>query len=156
MRALAKLVRWARARSLWVLLINTGACNACDIEVMAALGPRYDVERFGVLMRGSPRHADVLMVTGAVTRQIKDRLLRIYEQMPEPKFVVAVGSCAISGGIYDGCYNVYGGVDKVLPVHVYVPGCPVRPEAVILAIRSLAKAIMEGREFEGGGGGRRA
>jgi NADH-quinone oxidoreductase B subunit len=141
---LAGLVRWARSRSLWVLFINTGACNACDIEVLAALSPRYDVERFGVLLKGSPRHADVLLVTGPVTRQVRDRLLRIYEQMPEPKFVVAVGTCATSGGVYDACYNVYEGLDKVLPVHVYVPGCPVKPESVLDAIKLLAEKVARG------------
>lgn len=141
---LSKLVRWARSRSLWVLFINTGGCNACDIEVLAALAPRYDAERFGVLLKGSPRHADVLLVTGPVTRQVRDRLLRIYEQMPEPKFVVAVGTCATSGGVYDRCYNVYEGLDKVLPVHAYVPGCPVRPESVLDALRALAEKIERG------------
>jgi len=141
---LAELVRWARSRSLWVLFINTGACNACDIEVLAAFSPRYDAERFGVLLKGSPRHADVLLVTGPVTRQVRDRLLRIYEQMPEPKYVVAVGTCAMSGGVYDSCYNVYEGLDKVLPVHVYVPGCPVKPESVLDAIRLLAEKIARG------------
>jgi len=139
-----RLVNWARGRSLWVLLLNTGACNACDIEVLAALTPRYDVERFGVLLKGSPRHADILVVTGAVSRQIKDRLVRVYEQMPEPKFVAAVGTCAISGGVYDKCYNVYGGVDKILPVHAYVSGCPVKPEAVLKAINALAEKVMRG------------
>jgi NADH-quinone oxidoreductase B subunit len=140
----AGLVRWARSRSLWFLFINTGACNACDIEVLAALSPRYDAERFGVLLKGSPRHADVLLVTGPVTRQVRDRLLRIYEQMPEPKFVVAVGTCATSGGVYDASYNVYEGLDKVLPVHVYVPGCPVKPESVLDAIKLLAEKVARG------------
>jgi NADH-quinone oxidoreductase B subunit len=144
MGLVTRLVNWARGRSLWVLLLNTGACNACDIEVLAALTPRYDVERFGVLLRGSPRHADILIVTGAVSKQIEDRLVRVYEQMPEPKFVVAVGTCAISGGVYDKCYNVYGGVDKILPVHAYVSGCPVKPEAVLKAINALAEKIMRG------------
>lgn len=144
MKLITRLTNWGRSRSLWVLLINTGACNACDIEVIAALSPRYDVERFGVLMKGSPRHADVLLVTGAVTRQVRDRLLRIYRQIPEPKYVVAVGTCAVSGGVYDRCYNVYKGVDEVLPVHAYVSGCPVKPEAVIEAISVLRKGIERG------------
>lgn len=138
------LAKWARSRSLWVLLFNTGACNACDIEILAALSPRYDAERFGVLLKGSPRHADVLLVTGAVTRQVKSRLLRVYEQMPEPKYVVAVGTCAVSGGVYDRCYNVHRGLDEVLPVHAYVPGCPVKPEAVFDALRKLSEGISRG------------
>ncbi len=115
----------------------TGACNACDIEVIAALTPRFDVERFGILLKGSPRHADVLVVTGAVSRHIAPRLKRIYEQMPHPKFVIAAGTCACSGGVYWGCYNVLGGIDKVIPVDVYIPGCPVRPEAVIHGVAKL-------------------
>ena len=138
------LVSWARASSPWILHFNTGGCNGCDIEVLAALTPRYDVERFGILAVGSPRHADVLVVTGPVTRQVRSRLIRIYEQMPEPKFVVAVGSCAISGGIFKGSYNVLGGVGEVLPVDVYVPGCPPKPEAIINGIVKLVGRIKEG------------
>lgn len=141
---LVKLANWAKARSLWVLFINTGACNACDIEVLAALSPRYDAERFGVLLKGSPRHADVLLVTGPVTRQVKNRLIRIYEQMPNPKFVVAVGTCTTSKGVYDNCYNVYEGLDEVLPVNLYIPGCPVRPEAVLDAIKLLREKLARG------------
>jgi NADH-quinone oxidoreductase B subunit len=122
----------------------TGACNACDIEVLAALAPKYDVERFGILLKGSPRHADVLVVTGAVTRQVAPRLKRIYEQMPDPKFVIAAGTCATSGGVYWGCYNVLGGIDKVIPVTMYVPGCPVRPEAVIDAVAKLIAKLKSG------------
>ncbi len=95
------------------------------------------MERFGIKLQGSPRHADVLICTGPVTRQARDRLLRIYEQMPDPKFVVAVGSCAISGGVFHGCYNVIGHIDEVIPVNVYVPGCPPRPEAIIDGVVKL-------------------
>jgi len=122
----------------------TGACNACDIEVLAALAPKYDVERFGILLKGSPRHADVLVVTGAVSRQVAPRLKRIYEQMPDPKFVIAAGTCATSGGVYWGCYNILGGIDKVIPVTMYVPGCPVRPEAVIDAVAKLIAKLKSG------------
>lgn len=134
---LAGLVRWARVKSPWIVHFNSGACNACDIEVLAALTPRFDVERFGLLLRGSPRHGDVLVCTGPVTRQVKDRLARIYEQMPEPKFVVAVGSCACSGGAFRGCYNVLGGIDAVVPVTAYIPGCPARPDAIIDGVVKL-------------------
>src|SRR5574337_557431 len=130
-RMLAGMAAWARANSPWVIHFNSGSCNGCDIEILATLTPRYDVERFGIKLRGSPRHADVLICTGPVTRQARERLLRIYEQMPEPKFVVAVGSCGISGGVFQGCYNVMGGIDQVIPVNGYVPGCPPRPEAII-------------------------
>jgi len=124
-------------RSPWLLHFNTGGCNGCDIEVLATLTPRYDLERFGCLLKGSPRHADVMVVTGPVTRQVKDRLMRVYEQMPEPKFVVAVGSCACSGGVFRGCYNVYPGLDAVLPVDAYIPGCPPKPEAIINGVATL-------------------
>lgn len=128
---------WARLNSPWVIHFNSGSCNGCDIEILATLTPRYDVERFGIKLQGSPRHADVLICTGPVTLQARDRLLRVYEQMPEPKFVIAVGSCAISGGAFQGCYNVVGHVDEVIPVDVYVPGCPPRPEAIIDGVVKL-------------------
>ncbi|HDD63610.1 MAG TPA: NADH-quinone oxidoreductase subunit B [Thermoprotei archaeon] len=140
----ARLIRWARGRSPWILFINTGACNACDIEVVAALTPRFDLERFGVLLKGSPRHADILVVTGPVTRQVRDRLIRIYNQMPDPKFVVAAGTCATSGGVFWKCYNVYESLDKVIPVDAYISGCPVKPEAVVQAVNILAQKIMKG------------
>jgi Ni,Fe-hydrogenase III small subunit len=99
------------------------------------------VERLGIKLQGSPRHADVLICTGPVTLQSRDRLLRIYEQMPEPKFVMAVGSCSISGGVYEGCYGVVGSIDEVLPVNVFVPGCPPRPEAIIYGVAALLESL---------------
>jgi NADH-quinone oxidoreductase B subunit len=105
------------------------------------LTPKYDVERFGIKLEPSPRHADVLLTTGAVTRQCAERLKRIYEQMPEPKFVVAIGACACSGGVFAGNYNVLGGVDKVIPVNAYIPGCPPRPEAIIDGVVKLLKTL---------------
>ncbi|MBN2472236.1 MAG: NADH-quinone oxidoreductase subunit B family protein [Anaerolineae bacterium] len=132
---------WARVNSPWVIHFNSGSCNGCDIELLATITPRYDLERFGIKLEGSPRHADVLIVTGPVTRQARDRLLRIYEQMPEPKFVVAVGSCALSGGVFEGLYNVEGGVDQFLPVDAYVPGCPPRPEAIIDGVVKLLGSL---------------
>ncbi|MBF0544688.1 MAG: NADH-quinone oxidoreductase subunit B family protein [Candidatus Riflebacteria bacterium] len=128
---------WARLKSPWILHFNSGACNACDIEIIAALTPRFDVERFGLMLKATPRHADVLVCSGPVTRQIEKRLIRIYEQMPAPKFVVAVGTCACSGGVFNGCYNVAGGVNEVIPVSAFIPGCPVRPEAVIDGVVKL-------------------
>lgn len=141
MGVLQKIVTWARIKSPWIIHFNTGACNACDIEVIAALTPRYDVERFGVLLKGTPRHADVLVCSGPVTRQVKDRLIRIYEQMAEPKFVVAVGTCACSGGVFNGCYNVEGGIDSVIPVSAYIPGCAARPEAIIDGVVKLLSSL---------------
>ncbi len=142
---LEKVKTWARLNSPWVIHFNSGSCNGCDIEILATLTPHYDVERFGIKLKGSPRHADVLVVTGPVTEQARERLKRIYEQMPDPKFVVAVGSCAISGGVFKGCYNVAGGVDQVIPVHAYVPGCPPRPEAIIDGIVKLLGSLQPRR-----------
>jgi NADH-quinone oxidoreductase B subunit len=142
---LDRLIRWARIKSPWIIHFNTGACNACDIEVIAALTPRYDVERFGVQLKGTPRHADVLVCSGPVTRQVRDRLVRIYEQMAEPKFVVAVGTCACSGGVFRGCYNVLEGIDSVLPVSVYIPGCPASPQAIIDGVVKLLAGLKEGQ-----------
>lgn len=139
-----RIVRWARAKSPWILHLNTGGCNGCDIELVAALTPRYDVERFGILLRGSPRHADVIVVTGPITVQMKERVRRIYDQTPEPKFVVAVGQCACSGGVFRNCYSVIGGVDKVIPVDLYIPGCPPKPEAIIYGIAQLVDKIARG------------
>ena len=141
MGIMQKIVRWGRVKSPWIIHFNSGSCNACDIEVVAALTPCYDVERFGILAKGTPRHADVLVCSGPVTKQIQDRLIRIYEQMPEPKFVIAVGSCACSGGVFCGCYNVDGGVDAVIPVSAYVPGCPASPEAIIDGVVKLLDSI---------------
>ena len=127
-----RLVHWSRVKSPWVLHLNTGACNACDIEILAALMPSFDLERFGILLKGTPRHADVIICTGAITRQNQDRVVRIFEQVPEPKFVVAVGACAMSGCVYRGSYNMLGGIDQVLPVQCLYPGLshsPGRPRS---------------------------
>jgi NADH-quinone oxidoreductase B subunit len=134
---LERLVRWSRIKSPWILHLNSGACNACDIEVVAALTPRFDLERLGVLLRATPRHADVIIATGPVTRQMRERIIRIYEQTPDPKFVVAVGACAMSGCVYRGAYNVMGGLDQVIPVNVYIPGCPARPDAILDGVVKL-------------------
>ena len=141
MLAVERVVRWARLKSPRILHFNTGACNACDIEIIAALTPQYDLERFGVQLKGTPRHADVLLCSGPVTRQIKDRLIRIYEQMAEPKFVVAIGTCACSGGIFKGCYNVLAGIDNVLPVLAYIPGCPASPTAILDGVVKLLRSL---------------
>ena len=145
---LLRVRNWALSNSPWLVHYNSGSCNGCDIEILATLTPRYDLERLGIKLQGSPRHADVLVCTGPVTRQSRDRLRRIYEQMPEPKFVVAVGTCGISGGVFHDCYNILGGVDKVIPVDVYIPGCPPRPEAVINGVALLLKQLQPHRTEE--------
>ena len=135
-----KIIRY----SPWLVHFNTGACNGCDIEVLASITPHYDPERFGVRLAPSVRHGDVLVVTGVVTKKAAERLKRLYEQMSEPKFVVAVGACALSGGVFQGSYPVVGGADKVVKVDVYVPGCPPRPEAILEGIIKLLKKLEGG------------
>ena len=141
MGVITKIINWGRRKSPWILHFNTGACNACDIEIIAALTPRYDLERFGVILKGTPRHADVLVCSGPVTREVECRLKRIYEQMPEPKFVLAVGTCSCSGGVFNGCYNIKGGIDAVIPVSAYIPGCPASPKAIIDGVVKLLKSL---------------
>ena len=138
---LERLVNWARVSSPWILHFNSGSCNGCDIEIVASLMPTYDLERFGILLKATPRHADVLVCTGPVTLQQVDRLKRIYEQMAEPKFVVAAGSCACSGEVFRGLYGCREGIDSVIPVNAYIPGCAVRPDAVINGVTKLLASL---------------
>ena len=118
-------------KSPWILHYDASSCNGCDIEVLACLTPLYDVGRFGIINTGDPKQADILLITGAVNDQNKNVVKQLYEQMPEPKVVVAIGICACSGGVFRDCYNILGGVDTVSPVDVYVPGCAARPESII-------------------------
>jgi ech hydrogenase subunit C len=118
-------------KSPWIIHYDGSSCNGCDIEVLAALTPMYDVERFGVINTGNPKHADIFLITGSVNEQNKSVIKNIYDQMPNPKVVVAIGICACSGGVFRECYNVLGGPDKIIPVDLYVMGCAVRPEAII-------------------------
>jgi NADH-quinone oxidoreductase B subunit len=139
-----KIATWARVNSPWAIHFNTGSCNGCDIELLATLTPRYDLERLGVKLQGSPRHADILLCTGPVTRQSYPRLRRIYEQMPDPKFVVAIGACSLSGGVFQGCYNCMGGIEACIPVDAFIPGCPPRPEAIMDGVIKLLQSIQNG------------
>lgn len=129
-----KLIDRARLKSPWVLHYNAGSCNGCDIELLSTFTPMYDVERFGIINVGNPKHADVMVVTGPVNKRNERVLLNLYDQMLEPRAVVAVGACAATGGVFHECYNCLGGVDKVLPVDVYVPGCAAKPEAIMEGI----------------------
>lgn len=119
------------SKSPWVFHYDASSCNGCDIEVLACLTPLYDIERFGIINTGNPKHADIFLVTGSVNEQNRSVIKNLYDQMADPKVVVAIGICATSGGIFRTCYNVMGGIDKVIPVDVYVPGCAARPEAII-------------------------
>jgi ech hydrogenase subunit C len=130
-------------RSPWVLHYNASSCNGCDLEFVAALMPRYDPERFGVMNTGNPKHADILLITGSMNVRNVDIVKNLYNQMPSPKAVVAVGICATSGCVFAEAYNVLGGVDKVLPVDVYVLGCAVRPEAILDGILQAAEILDE-------------
>jgi ech hydrogenase subunit C len=118
-------------KSPWILHYDGSSCNGCDIEILACLTPLYDIERFGIINTGNPKHADVFLITGAINEQNEPVVKNLYAQMPDPKVVIALGICATSGNFFRECYNIKGGVDKVLPVDVYVPGCAVRPEAII-------------------------
>ncbi|MFQ6075376.1 MAG: NADH-quinone oxidoreductase subunit B family protein [Candidatus Bathyarchaeia archaeon] len=138
----------ARIYSPWVFHAHAGGCNNCDIELAAALTPRFDVERIGIVLKNNPRHADILLVTGPVPKQTAPFLKRVYNQVPNPKVVIVIGSCGISGGVYnydDGRpnYALAGPVDQLIPVDAYVPGCPPKPEAIIqgvvLALQKLAE-----------------
>jgi ech hydrogenase subunit C len=129
-------------QSPWLLHYDASSCNGCDIEALACLTPIYDVERLGIINTGNPKHADIFLVTGAVNEQSQEVVKTLYHQLPEPKVVVAVGACASSGGIFRDCYNIRGGVDRVIPVDVYVPGCAARPEAIIDGIVQ-ALAVLE-------------
>ncbi|AJB41927.1 carbon monoxide-induced hydrogenase, CooL subunit [Thermofilum adornatum 1505] len=125
-------------RSIWVFHLNTGACNGCDIEIIATLTPKFDAERFGVKLVGSPRHADVLLVTGPVTQQTLPRVMRVYEMVPEPKAVVAVGTCACDGGVFKDGETFRGPLSRIMPVDVFVYGCPPRPQNILKGILEAA------------------
>ncbi len=125
-------------KSPWISIFNCSSCNGCDLECLALLTPKYDIERFGMIWKTSPRHADVLVVTGIGNKTAESRLKKVYDQMAAVKKVVAIGSCANTGGVFRTCYNMGKGIDKIVKVDVYVPGCPPRPEAII---DGIVKAI---------------
>lgn len=125
------LVSKSRIKSPWLFHLNTGSCNGCDIEFVTLLTPRYDVERFGIKLSGSPRHADIVIVSGPLTTQSKDRALKVFSQIPEPKVVVSLGSCPMSGNVFKGSYSIEAPLDRFIPVDVSVAGCPPKPEAIM-------------------------
>lgn len=137
------LVRKARRRSPWLFHFNAGSCNGCDIELVACLAPRFDVEQLGIRLEASPRHADVLVVSGPVTRTTAEALQTIYAQIPDPKVVVAIGSCPASGNVFAGSPTIVGPVDRIVPIDVYVPGCSPSPDAIIEGI-ARGVAILAG------------
>lgn len=138
MSIIDSLVRKARRRSAWLFHFNAGSCNGCDIELVTCLTPRFDVEQLGIRLEASPRHADVLVVSGPVTRTTAEALQTVYAQMPEPKVVAAIGSCPASGNVFAGSPTIVGPVGRIIPVDVYVPGCPPGPDAIM---EGIAEAI---------------
>ncbi|BCR03155.1 NADH ubiquinone oxidoreductase [Desulfuromonas versatilis] len=127
-------------RSPWLFRINAGSCNGCDVElVTTACIPRYDVERLGCKYCGSPKHADIVLITGPLTARVKEKVLRLYAEIPDPKVTVAVGICPISCGVFRDSYAIEGPIDRYIPVDVNVPGCPPRPQAIIEGISEAIK-----------------
>jgi membrane-bound hydrogenase subunit mbhJ len=143
-----RLVDRARRRSAWLYHFNAGACNGCDIELVACLTPRYDVEQLGIRLEGSPRHADILCVTGPVTRTTREALVIIHAQIPDPKVVVAIGSCPATCNVFAGSPMVAGPVDQVIPVDVYIAGCPPRPHAIIQGIAQAIELLVAKKEID--------
>ena len=146
-------------KSLWVFHLNTGSCNGCDIEILNVFAPFQDAERFGVKLVGSPRHADAILLSGPITREALPRALRAIQAVPDPKIILAIGSCACGGGIWYDSYNVIGGVQKFYeimreklgiepPPTFYVPGCPPKPEAILYAIGVVRRLSAKKQVFE--------
>ncbi len=137
------LLKEYRAKSPWIIHYNAGSCNGCDIEILALLAPKYDVERVGIINKGNPKQADVLLVTGPVTLRSRERIVELYSQIPEPKVVVSIGACTNTGGVFRGMYGVEDGVDRYIPVDVYVPGCASRPEQIIDGVLKALAILAE-------------
>ena len=146
--SLDNMLKKLSVRSPWLFRINAGSCNGCDVELATtACIPRYDVERLGCRYCGSPRHADIVLVTGPLTTRVRDRVLKVWNEIPEPKVTVAVGICPISGGVFREGYSIEGPLDRYIPVDVNVPGCPPRPEMLIHSILELRKQVKENHKL---------
>ncbi len=152
-----KFLQSFRKKAPWILHYNAGSCNGCDIEILAAMGPKFDLERFGVINTGNPKQSDIFLVTGPVTYRSRERLVELYSQMPEPKVVIAVGSCTCTGGVFRDMYNVEDGIDQYIPVDVYVPGCAASPQLILdgvvkglAVLETKSKAIEEPHRLFGG------
>lgn len=128
-------------KSLYVFHLSSGSCNNCDIEIIDCLTPRYDIERFGIVLVGSIKHADVLLCTGSTNRLTVPRIKTLYEQMPKPGFVVAFGACGSSRGLFKDSYNTDKPLDEIIPVDMYIPGCPPRPEAIVAGLVKLINKV---------------
>lgn len=142
---LKKIIDDSMAKSPWIYHINGGSCNGCDIELVAVLTPRYDAERLGFKLAGTPRHADIVVVTGPITVQTKDRVLRTIAQVPDPKVIVTLGSCPRSCNVFKGSYSVAGPLDKYVPIDVSIAGCAPKPEAIIDGLALAAEILKEKR-----------
>ncbi len=142
--AVGRVARRRLGRSLSIREVDAGSCNACELEIHALNNAYYDVERFGLRFVASPRHADVLMVTGPVTKNMREALMRTYDATPDPKWVVAIGDCAKDGGCFAGSYAVVGGVGDVIPVDLHIPGCPPSPTAMLKGLLALLERVDKG------------
>ena len=147
-----KIIAESTARSPWIFHINSGSCNGCDIELVSVLTPRYDAERLGFRLAGTPRHADIVVVSGPLTAQIKDRVLRTIEQVPEPRCIVTLGSCPASGNVFKGSYSVVGPLSKYVDVDVDIAGCAAKPETILLGLHKAAQILEEKRAAMSKGG----
>ena len=145
MNPFARLLAISRRKSPWVYSAGAGSCNGCDIEIGPCGTPRYDAEQIGMLRQGSPKHADILLITGVLNKRMHPVVLEIYRQMPSPKAVVALGSCPASGNVFEGSPLIDGPVDKLIPVDVWVPGCPPRPQLIIEGVAQAARLLADGR-----------